>query len=98
MYKIEQFCTCSSKKFQMAKCVRVIYIPVIVECKFSACSVGWFVSLLVHEEVLLAGLCEKKNTVPARNLQSFTTSHNQTNRLLVVVGWLMKNAPPLLYY
>ena len=25
-----------------------------------ACSVGWFVSLLVREEVLLAGLCEKK--------------------------------------
>ena len=26
----------------------------------SACSVGWFVSLLVREEVLLAGLCERK--------------------------------------
>ena len=26
----------------------------------TACSVGWFVSLLVHEEVLLAGLCERK--------------------------------------
>ena len=26
----------------------------------SACSVGWFVSLLVCEEVLLAGLCERK--------------------------------------
>jgi len=26
----------------------------------AACVVGWFVSLLVHEEVLLAGLCEKK--------------------------------------
>ena len=25
-----------------------------------ACSVGWFVSLLVHGEVLLAGLCERK--------------------------------------
>ena len=25
-----------------------------------ACSVGWFVSLLVREEVLLAGLCERK--------------------------------------
>jgi len=25
-----------------------------------ACSVGWFVSLLIREEVLLAGLCEKK--------------------------------------
>ena len=24
------------------------------------CSVGWFVSLLVREEVLLANLCEKK--------------------------------------
>ena len=28
--------------------------------KLAACSVGWFVSLLVHEEVLLAGLCERK--------------------------------------
>ena len=46
----------------------------------SACSVGWFVSLLVREEVLLAGLCEKKNTVPAGNLRSFTTSHSQTNK------------------
>jgi len=26
----------------------------------SACSVGWFISLLVHEEVLLAGLCKRK--------------------------------------
>jgi len=26
---------------------------------FLACSVGWFVSLLVREEVLLAGLCER---------------------------------------
>jgi len=26
----------------------------------SACSVGWFVSLLVREEVLLASLCERK--------------------------------------
>jgi len=26
----------------------------------STCSVGWFVSLLVREEVLLAGLCERK--------------------------------------
>ena len=26
----------------------------------SACSVGWFVSLLVRLEVLLAGLCERK--------------------------------------
>ena len=25
-----------------------------------ACSVGWFVSLLVRKEVLLAGLCERK--------------------------------------
>ena len=24
------------------------------------CSVGWYVSLLVREEVLLAGLCERK--------------------------------------
>ena len=24
------------------------------------CSVGWFISLLVREEVLLAGLCERK--------------------------------------
>jgi len=28
--------------------------------KQQACSVGWFVSLLVREEVLLAGLCERK--------------------------------------
>jgi len=27
---------------------------------FTACSVGWFISLLVREEVLLAGLCERK--------------------------------------
>jgi len=26
----------------------------------AACSVGWFVSLLVRKEVLLAGLCERK--------------------------------------
>ena len=26
----------------------------------AACSVGWFVSLLIREEVLLAGLCERK--------------------------------------
>ena len=26
----------------------------------SACSLGWFVSLLVRKEVLLAGLCERK--------------------------------------
>ena len=26
----------------------------------AACSVGWFISLLVREEVLLAGLCERK--------------------------------------
>ena len=26
----------------------------------AACSVGWFVLLLVHEEVLLASLCERK--------------------------------------
>ena len=25
-----------------------------------ACSVGWFVSLLVRKEVLLVGLCERK--------------------------------------
>ena len=48
--------------------------------KVAACSVGWFISLLVREEVLLAGLCEK-NIVPAGNLRSFTTSHSQTNRL-----------------
>ena len=29
-------------------------------CLSAACSVGWFVSLLVREEVLLTGLCEKK--------------------------------------
>ena len=28
--------------------------------EWKACSVGWFVSLLVREEVLLAGLCERK--------------------------------------
>jgi len=27
---------------------------------FAACSVGWFVSLLVREEELLADLCERK--------------------------------------
>jgi len=27
---------------------------------FASCSVGWFVSLLVREEVLLTGLCERK--------------------------------------
>ena len=27
---------------------------------YTAGSVGWFISLLVREEVLLAGLCEKK--------------------------------------
>ena len=26
----------------------------------STCSIGWFVSLLAREEVLLAGVCEKK--------------------------------------
>ena len=29
-------------------------------CVVTACSVGWFVSLLVREEVLLTGLCERK--------------------------------------
>jgi len=29
-------------------------------CIHAACSVGWFVLLLVREEVLLAGLCERK--------------------------------------
>ena len=29
-------------------------------CQLTAYSVGWFVSLLVREEVLLAGLCERK--------------------------------------
>jgi len=38
--------------------------------------------MLVREEVLLAGLC-KKNTVPAENLRSFTTSHGQTNMLQI---------------
>ena len=33
---------------------------VAVVCYQSACSVGWFVSLLVREEVLLADLCERK--------------------------------------
>ena len=28
--------------------------------KISACSVGWFVLLLVREEILLADLCERK--------------------------------------
>ena len=28
-------------------------------------------------------VCVRKNTVSAENLQSFTTSHSQTNRLLV---------------
>jgi len=46
----------------------------------SAYSIDWFVSWLVREEVLLAGLYEK-NTVPAKNFRSFTTSHSQTNRL-----------------
>ena len=41
--------------------------PIIDIIRLSACSVGWFISLLVREEVLLAGLCEK-NTVPAKNL------------------------------
>ena len=26
----------------------------------TACSVGWFISLLIREEILLAGLCERK--------------------------------------
>jgi len=30
------------------------------KCLSKGCSVGWFVSLLVREEVLLAGLCERK--------------------------------------
>ena len=32
----------------------------MVTCYTSACSVGWFKSLLVREEILLAGLCERK--------------------------------------
>ena len=31
-----------------------------MEERHAVCSVGWFVSLLVHEEVLLADLCERK--------------------------------------
>ena len=33
-------------------CMRIPY-------QYTACSVGWFVSLLVREEVLLASLCER---------------------------------------
>jgi len=44
-----------------------------------ACSFGWACSLLVREEVLLAGLVWEKNTVPAENLRSFTTSTSQPN-------------------
>jgi len=44
-----------------------------------ACSVDWFVSLLVREKVLLAGLCERKILFQLKNLRSFTISHSQTN-------------------
>jgi len=42
---------------------------------------GWVCSLLVREEILLADLVWEKNTDPARNLRSFTTSTSQPNRL-----------------
>jgi len=35
-------------------------LPLLRFDRSAACSVGWFVSLLVREEVLLAGLCERK--------------------------------------
>ena len=54
---------------QLLKCVvkSKMYLFVFILCvllcaapQTHACSVGWFVSLLVREEVLLAGLCERK--------------------------------------
>ena len=32
----------------------------VLDHAYAACSVGWFISLLVCEEVLLADLCERK--------------------------------------
>ena len=38
-----------------------IKLPLIItERRSAAYSVGWFVSLLVYEEILLADLCERK--------------------------------------
>ena len=47
---------------QKPGCTLKYPIPPKIPCirSSSACSVGWFVSLLVREEVLLAGLCERK--------------------------------------
>ena len=57
-------------EMDVAKVVRdVAYVAMVVHvcCKgvfpmfhLSACSVGWFISLLVRKEVLLASLCERK--------------------------------------
>ena len=37
-----------------------LLLLVIIRFRLAACSVGWFVSLLVREEVPLAGLCKIK--------------------------------------
>ena len=42
------------------KCVDLDKMVMQFISSWQACSVGWFVSLLVREEVLLAGLCERK--------------------------------------
>jgi len=46
-------CIRSSSKLVFKMQITLLHI-------LSACSVGWFVSLLVREEVLLVGLCERK--------------------------------------
>jgi len=53
---------------EMPNCVALLTLPdlggntsvSVLEFASLACSVGWFVSLLVRKEVLLAGLCERK--------------------------------------
>ena len=56
---------------------------ILTWCPSSACSFDWVCLLLVREEVLLAGLVWEKNTLPAENLPSFTTSTSQPNRLRI---------------
>jgi len=49
--------------------------------------------LLVREEVRLAGWCERKILFRLKNLRSFTTSHNQMNRLIAArAGQLPQNS------
>ena len=54
--RFKEFKNCQSAAMKKKSMFKAKSVP----CMPSACSVGWFVSLLICEEVLLAGLCERK--------------------------------------